>query len=70
MIGWSLPRRIRESRKTRDRLTKESKAISKAVTESSAVANHSAARVERAAIALMELHNQGMIDAAAALRRK
>ena len=70
VIGWYLPRRIRESRVKRARLTQQSENIAREVTESSAVARHSAARVERAAVSLMERHNRGMMDAAAELRRK
>lgn len=70
VIGWSLPRKIRESRVRRARLDKQSDEIAEAVTRSSAVTTNSAARVERAAVALMERHKQGMMDAAAELRRK
>ena len=70
VIWWSLPRRIRESKRKRTDLAKQSEEIAEAVTRTSAVTTHSAARVERAAVALMERHKQGMMDAAAELRRK
>lgn len=70
VLGWSLPRRLRESRRNRERLEQEVEAIVKVVNAKAAIANHTASRLERAATDLMERHNQALIDAAAELRRK
>lgn len=70
VFGWRLPSKIRESRQARERLVAQTDEIAQQVNRASAVTNHTASRLERAATELMERHNQGMTDAAAALRRR
>lgn len=70
MLGWSVPRTIRRSKQTREKMTAELERQEQAIKSASAISNHTATRLERAAADLMERHNQGMMDAAAALRRR
>ena len=70
VIGWSFPRRVRRSRENRARLEKQTEHELQRVAQSAAAASRSADRLERAAAALMERHDQALIDAARELRRK
>jgi hypothetical protein len=70
VVVWSLGRKIKKSQERRERLTKETEAIAEQVARSSEVTLRAASRVERAAAAMMERHNQALEDAARELRRK
>ena len=70
VFGWFLPRKVRESRVKRERLTLETEKIMERTIRSSEATLRSADRLERAAAALMERHHEALVDAARELRRK
>lgn len=70
VLWFRLPRRIEKSQEARERLTARTDELTDQVARASEVTIRAAARVERAAVELMERHNQALVDAAEELRRK